>query len=814
MSTHNPLNEYNSYSYHHFIVIADTSERAETISNSPEDFFQFVRNGTETPGLAVLVNPMSSNKLIVQEISWANIMNSDSGTQMYSNSVNAHTDGKMTLLEPNGVRFFNRIYDIYNSFGTANGGMTAVWVIKTIFVGYRNVPQDSQPEYISNLKPMLVYPTEFLAEFTEAGGRYDIQFVEAYNGAGSTRVSNSTALPGGSVNLGGPTATTETVTLATALKTLETHIEENYNKNYEKIAAAQSNAKNPTMAANIPSKMEYRIKLHDKLLDGTFVMEVPNQQSVGGNGKVPWLAMAPSERLEQSIEKVLMMCPQVMELAKKGDAAGVKWLPNIITQTQTLDPAQNNGVSCRNTFYVMMRQVLTQFDPTAGAEKTVETKTPQGTVLTTAENADSSNASAQASAIKADTMDASNYLEYDYTYTGKNVDVLSYDMRMNMATGFFQMLISPSGTVKTGQIPATQAVQTGAAAPTLGAAGNTAPVPNVAVANSAEALGSSNPQNVSTYQEIYKRWVQTETVSVNMRIRGNPLLLDGLTLTSADLERALSDPSSSNGIAGNWLNGPVVVKVNVRMPVDDQPNVYETFWYDGFYRVLGVKNNFASGEFTQELELIAMTDGSYDPVDDSTAPRPRVASGTAEDLTAFSPQAEPTGDRLPIQTLSISSNGIKMIKAFESFAAKKYPDNGRDAIGYGHNLTDTEAATGIINLPSGPVIINNGITEAQADELLRRDVVNIAENPIHNKVRVNMYQNEYDVLCSMVYNLGPGGILGSDSTLLRLLNQQQYTQIPAQIVRWNKWKRNGQMVVNTGLDTRRKAEARYWGTAA
>ncbi|MNN90457.1 hypothetical protein D3C81_2084080 [compost metagenome] len=65
----------------------------------------------------------------------------------------------------------------------------------------------------------------------------------------------------------------------------------------------------------------------------------------------------------------------------------------------------------------------------------------------------------------------------------------------------------------------------------------------------------------------------------------------------------------------------------------------------------------------------------------------------------------------------------------------------------------------------------------------------------------------------MVYNLGAGGILGSDSTLLRLLNQQQYSQIPAQIVRWDKWEQGGKMVPNSGLVQRRKLEAQHWGIA-
>ena len=813
MSTHNPLNEYNSYSYHHFIVIADTSERAETIANDPEAFFQLIRSDVETPGLAVLVNPMKSNKLIIQDISWSNVMNSDSGSRINSNAVNAHTDGKMTLLEPLGVRFFNKLYDIYNKFGTSSGGMTAVWVIKTIFVGYRNVPEDGQPEYISNIKPLIIFPTEFLAEFTEAGGRYDIQFVEANNGAGSTRVSNSTALPGGTVNLGGKTATTESVTLSTAMLSLQNHIEENYENNYKKVAEAQSKAANPTMREVTPSKMQYRIQLHTKLQDGSFVMECPPQLSAGGNGKVPYLNTSQSERLDQAIEKILLMCPKVLELLRTGDASGAKWMPYIRSSTQTLDPAQNSGVSSRITFFVGMRKVLTQFDATAPAEKTEEVKTAQGTETKIVDNADSNKASTEASALKLDAVDASSYLEYDYTYTGKNVDVLTYDMRMNMATGFFQMLIAPSGVVKTGQIPAANGAQTASSSQTLGKPGNVAAMPNVAISNSGAALNSSNPQGVSMYQDMYRKWVQTETVSVNMRIRGNPLLMDSLTVTTADLERAMTDDPVV-GVAANWMNGPIVVKVNVRMPVEDQPNVYEPFWYDGFYRVLGVKTAFSSGEFTQDLELIAMTDNSYTPVDDNNAPRPRGKMPSQEDLTAFAADAEPVGERLPIQTLHISSNGIKMIKTFESFAAKKYPDNGKFAIGYGHNFTDAEKSSGIINLPSGQVIIANGITESQADELLRIDVKKIAEDYIHNRVRVNLYQKEYDVLCSMAYNLGAGGVLGSDSTLLRLLNQQQYSQIPAQILRWDKWTRNGKPEVNPGLVTRRKLESQHWGTVA
>ncbi|MND98442.1 Phage lysozyme [compost metagenome] len=290
--------------------------------------------------------------------------------------------------------------------------------------------------------------------------------------------------------------------------------------------------------------------------------------------------------------------------------------------------------------------------------------------------------------------------------------------------------------------------------------------------------------------------------------------MDGLNVSATDIQRALEGTGAANGLGGTWLNGPIVVKVNVRMPVEDDPNAYEPFWYDGFYRVLTVQTTFSSGDFTQDMEMLAITDNSMPYEEDSSNPRPKGPGPSTEALNAVLGDAEPVGDRKPIGILSISEKGIEWIKNFESFAATKYMDNGRYAIGYGHNFTDAETAQGYVQLSNSRVSVNGTITKEQADELMRRDVKSIAENPIHNKVAVNMYQHEYDILCSMCYNLGSGLILGSESTLLKKLNRQLYTQVPEEIRKWNKWRRNGQLVENPGLVQRRNQEASYWGNFA
>ena len=84
-----------------------------------------------------------------------------------------------------------------------------------------------------------------------------------------------------------------------------------------------------------------------------------------------------------------------------------------------------------------------------------------------------------------------------------------------------------------------------------------------------------------------------------------------------------------------------------------------------------------------------------------------------------------------------------------------------------------------------------------------RDIVEF-ENYVNDLVQVPLKQNQFDALCSWVYNLGPANLKAS--TLLKVLNSGDYEGVPAQIKRWNKAGGN----VNAGLVRRREAEAALW----
>ncbi|SKB50852.1 lysozyme [Luteibacter sp. 22Crub2.1] len=62
-----------------------------------------------------------------------------------------------------------------------------------------------------------------------------------------------------------------------------------------------------------------------------------------------------------------------------------------------------------------------------------------------------------------------------------------------------------------------------------------------------------------------------------------------------------------------------------------------------------------------------------------------------------------------------------------------------------------------------------------------------------------------------MFNLGASRLMAS--TLLRLLNQGDYTSVPRELARWNKETLDdGTVRVNDGLTNRRAAEINLWKT--
>ena len=143
--------------------------------------------------------------------------------------------------------------------------------------------------------------------------------------------------------------------------------------------------------------------------------------------------------------------------------------------------------------------------------------------------------------------------------------------------------------------------------------------------------------------------------------------------------------------------------------------------------------------------------------------------------------------------MNISDEGLELIKHFEGCPtdeegnAVAYQDAvGVWTIGYGHTKDVQEG---------------DKWTKEKAEFMLWRELEDEYEDYINNYVHVPLNQQQFDALCSWVYNLGPANL--KKSTLLRKLNNGEYKETPNQIKRWNK---AGGKVLE-GLVRRREAEA-------
>jgi lysozyme len=136
--------------------------------------------------------------------------------------------------------------------------------------------------------------------------------------------------------------------------------------------------------------------------------------------------------------------------------------------------------------------------------------------------------------------------------------------------------------------------------------------------------------------------------------------------------------------------------------------------------------------------------------------------------------------------MNISQEGIALIKRFEGCELEAYLDSvGIPTIAYGR----------IKNVRMGDTC-----TQEQAESWLEEELPEY-EGYINDLVKVDLTQCQFDALCSWVYNLGPNNL--KESTLLRVLNEGDYSSVPAEIKRWNK---AGGKVLE-GLMRRREAEA-------
>jgi lysozyme len=119
--------------------------------------------------------------------------------------------------------------------------------------------------------------------------------------------------------------------------------------------------------------------------------------------------------------------------------------------------------------------------------------------------------------------------------------------------------------------------------------------------------------------------------------------------------------------------------------------------------------------------------------------------------------------------MRMSDDGLHILEMREGSRNYAYKDTkGIWTIGVGH---------------TGPEVVE-GLrwTPEQVDEQFRKDVSK-CEVAINSNVKITLTQNQFDALCSFIFNVGVGAF--TSSTLLRVLNTGDILGAANQFDRWH-----------------------------
>ena len=214
----NPLGRFNSYAYHHILIACSNNDVAAALAEVT-DITEFEHNNprgkyvpTEVGQLGsyvVLINGTQDAEFFIDGASWGAIFVPSGTTESTYDFNSAEVDGKMTVVEPKGMRFINVLAETASRLNIAVPSMA--FLLKTIFVGQTGT---GHTETISGIRPLVFTMVDLSADFDYTGATYVISLVGGRDGYAKH--------PGISHIVGGKTmAIPKGATIADALRSLE-----------------------------------------------------------------------------------------------------------------------------------------------------------------------------------------------------------------------------------------------------------------------------------------------------------------------------------------------------------------------------------------------------------------------------------------------------------------------------------------------------------------------------------------------------------------------------------------------------------------
>jgi hypothetical protein len=219
--------------------------------------------------------------------------------------------------------------------------------------------------------------------------------------------------------------------------------------------------------------------------------------------------------------------------------------------------------------------------------------------------------------------------EYNYIYSGKNIDVLDFDIKFS--AGFYTAIFADASQNSGGK-QLSEKEQKDLTSEDVKAAGNatqvatgqavigkgTTPTRQLAAKISADTLnkgggGYEDAASLAARQFHEAITANASMVVLDMTILGDPYYMGDSGMGNYHAEQGDSKYINDTG-SMTWDKGEVHVLVNFKTPVDidlstglyDFGNLYTVDQFSGLYKVTLVTSAFSKGKFTQTINLIRL----------------------------------------------------------------------------------------------------------------------------------------------------------------------------------------------------------------
>jgi hypothetical protein len=594
-------------------------------------------NNADSKDYCVLINGSTDAAYSITTVNWSST--TAGGATPGDHYTSVALEGSLDISEPKGIVFLDQMIRCCLELGVDSAN--AIFVLKTFFVGFGyEATAGDFADTVTDIAPFMFTVINATGAFTAAGGTYHLDVVSCVDGTARlpqySKVGNTISFQAGH-------------TLQSTLTAFQASIQANYNWYYECVQAQLATAFqaaeiDPSQVDRAISRVSYIIDVGDVYKNSVYTVDDnPEQANNTTACPAPAQVHLPNHlSIEDGIHYIMSMSSRVKKDASDGiKSAGDNTLRKYTYKIRTaVSTKPIGGVGKDKQFSYTVYYIVEQFmapKDVANAHAFMDLATKEG----------------QAKAVSDPSL-ASNIINFEYLYTGKNVDILEFDIKLNAGLAYLQTATTANSY--RGQLEKTQSRSSATSAIDLSQfarGGDVVPRP-VFFGSQVKAPSAKNTQHPnSTIQAAYTmtKHASIELTEATMRIYGNPNLLSSVTATSSPQALMASTPITDAGSPTetnvpeadfkHWSYIPAFVKVKVKMPrnnddilaftggtsVSDQNmgnlDYAQDFWFDGYYYVIGIDHSFESGEFTQTLHMLGIVpDDALAAMTGTTVPVP------------------------------------------------------------------------------------------------------------------------------------------------------------------------------------------------